>query len=117
MFGEPIEPNDSPPRFSAPESPRIPLFGIVFLGVCWLLFLALIAIQFLSLGLIPVLAPVLVTLILGQVGLLQRAHHYADGWRVARPLRTTAAETTSARPRSEPTYTSCRNAEGLSAAR
>jgi hypothetical protein len=35
-------------------SPR----GIVFLTACWLLFIALFAVQFLSLGLIPVLAPV-----------------------------------------------------------
>jgi hypothetical protein len=54
------------------------LRAIVFLTACWLLFLALFAVQFLSLGLIPVLAPVLVTLILGQVGLLQAAHRYAE---------------------------------------
>jgi hypothetical protein len=58
--------------------------GIVFLTACWLLFLALCAVQFLSLGLVPVLAPVLVTIIIGQVGLLQRAHQFAERFRRAR---------------------------------
>jgi hypothetical protein len=62
------------------------LRGIVFLTACWLLFIALFAVQFLSLGLIPVLAPVLVTLILGQVGLLQAAHRYAERFRHAQSV-------------------------------
>jgi hypothetical protein len=68
------------------ESMIMSLCGIMFLAACWLLFLALCAVQFLSLGLVPVLAPVLVTLIIGQVGLLQRAHQFAQRFRRARSV-------------------------------
>lgn len=65
--------------------------GILFLVLCWLLFFGLVLVQFLALGLIPVLTPVLVSLILIQTGLLQRAHAFAEGLRTPAKHRSRSA--------------------------
>jgi len=78
-------------------TPRMSWKGILFLSLCWPLFFALVLVQFLSIGLIPVLAPVLVMVILGQAGLLQRAHQFAERWRTLPVARRTRAADVQAR--------------------